>query len=128
MNIRQFAALSVMAAAVMILAACTSTGGNTSLNSQAITAYAAPQVKSSLGMNRKRLAACIAQQAAKQRMSNAARLDTDAIASACQSYELAYRTSVMAHVRPEWRRPEVLNNTANTSTRNLYTAILELFQ
>lgn len=128
MSSKKMAVLGAVAIVATGLAACTSTGGNTSLNSQAITAYAAPQAKSSLGMNRKRLAACIAQQAAKQRISNAAHLDTSAITSACQSYELAYRTSVMAHVRPEWRRPDALNNTANSATRNLYAAILELFQ
>lgn len=128
MLFKKMAVLTAVIITATGLAACTSTGGNSSLNSQAITAYAAPQAKSSLGTNRKRLAACIAQQAATQRVKNAARLDTSAIASACQTYELAYRTSVMAHVRPEWRRAEVLNNTANSATRNLYAAILELFQ
>lgn len=111
-----------------LLTGCTATTGNTSLNNRAIAVYTSSEARSGLATNRTRLAACIAHEAALQRRRNVSRLDTGAITSSCESFELAYRTSVMAHVRPEWRRPEVLNNTANTTTANLYAEILELFQ
>lgn len=111
-----------------LLTGCVATTGNTALNNRAIAAYTASEARTALPANRTRLAACIAHEAALQRRGNVSRLDTGAITANCESYELAYRTSVMAHVRPEWRRPEVLNNTANTTTANLYAEILELFQ
>lgn len=111
-----------------LLTGCVATTGNTALNNRAIAAYTASEARAALPANRTRLAACIAHEAALQRRGNVSRLDTGAITANCESYELAYRTSVMAHVRPEWRRPEVLNNTANTTTANLYAEILELFQ
>ncbi|WP_338608565.1 hypothetical protein V6617_01305 [Pelagibacterium nitratireducens] len=118
---------ALAAIAITALAACSSTGGNASLNVQAISNYTTTSASSSLDANRSRLGACIAQQAAKQGLEGKS-LDSRTIAESCELYEVAYRTSVMAHVRPEWRRPEVLNNTANTATRNLYRTILELFQ
>lgn len=127
MSFKKAAVVAAVTIAATGLVACTSTGGNTSLNSQAITAYSAPQAKQSLPKNREVLMACVAHEAAKQRLGGANTVDASTVAKVCEPYELAYRTSVMAHVRPEWQRPEVLQNTANTATGNLYQTILGRF-
>jgi len=117
---------AALATTALLLTACQS-GGNTGLNAQALTTYSNPQAKRALPKNRQLLMACVAHEAAKQRLDGASKVDAAQVAKVCERYELAYRASVMAHVRPEWRRAEVLQNTANTATRDLYQTILRRF-
>lgn len=123
---RKTVALTAALISAVFLTACQTTG-NSSLNPQALAAYSNPQAKQSLAKNREVLMACVAHEAAKQRLEGASKVDAAAVTKICERYELAYRTSVMAHVRPEWQRAEVLQNTANTATRNLYQTILGKF-
>ncbi|HAT86943.1 MAG TPA: hypothetical protein DCS30_13960 [Rhizobiales bacterium] len=111
------------------LAACQSTsGGQPQLNSAALGQFKSANAKQSLAVNRKKLVACVMQAAASQKLKSG-KIDSEAVSAACAKFETPYRASVMANVRKHWQsKQSVLINTANTSTRNLYSAALGAIQ
>lgn len=118
-------------AVVLGLAACSEEGASNpnrpDLNAQAIVLSEEPVSFASLDKNRDNLLLCAMRENARQILSGNLKPTVSQVSAGCLGYELQYRASIMAHVRPEWRSDtRVLKNTANTSTRNVYKAGMEI--
>jgi hypothetical protein len=110
-------------AGITVISGCVSSDGNTDLNSQAIQIR--NSAKSNLAFNDKQLQACIVYSYLLQLENRIDPPSVETIKYACEPQEVKYRASVMANVRPSWQnRTDVLSNTANTATENVYSTVL----
>lgn len=117
-------------AATMLVGACVSnTAESTAANEAALERWKQPGVKAALPRTRRALVLCAVNESLRQIVEDGTKKpDRAKVQAACQRYEIAYRASVMAQVRSEWQRQEVLINTANAATRNLYGTVERSFR
>lgn len=118
--------LSAFLVGMVSISGCVSGEGNPSLNEGAMKIKKnSPTAQAMLVKRDKDLQSCVIV-AALYLIDHGKKINNDFISRICEKYEISYRASVMASVRPEWQGIDsVLINTANTATKNLYETALK---
>ncbi len=111
-----------------LISGCVSNSGNHALNSRAFELRNAFKGSDSLKQADLKLQACIVGSFLFHLELGIEQPKISTIEYACEKQEIEYRAAVMAQVRPAWQSEKnVLINTANTATSNVYKTALERF-